>query len=172
MVKIGEMLVALSACPHEAIEHALHNQGFFGGRLGTNLLEIGAVEEARLAEALGRIYRLPSAWGAVVPDPKAIRLLTPRLVDAFEVVPYSIEGPKLRLLVCDPTDVRAIDEVAFAVGRRVEPIIAPEARVWTLMREHYGVRRASRGVGDEQRRWAPRLGARSAIARPLAEAVW
>lgn len=172
MVKIGEMLVALSACPPEAIQQALHNQGFFGGRLGTNLLELGAVDEEKLAEALGRMYRLPSAWGAVIPDPRAITLLARPLVEKFDVVPYAVDGRVLRVLVCDPTDVRAIDEISFALGKIVKPIITPEARVWTLMREHYGIERGLRGVGSVQRRWAPRLQVRQRISRPLADDIW
>jgi hypothetical protein len=172
MVKIGEMLVAVSACPPEAVRQALHNQNFFGGRLGTNLLELGAVEEEKLAYALGRLFRLPSAWGAVLPDPRAISLVPRQLIDRFEVVPYAVDGRTLRLLVSDPTDLRAIDEISFAIGKAVKPIIAPEARVWTLMREHYGIERRLRGGGDLQRRWAPRLQGRQSIARPLADDVW
>ncbi len=166
------MLVALSACPPEAIQQALHNQGFFGGRLGTNLLELGAVEEEKLAEALGRMYRLPSAWGPVTPDPQAVQLVSRALIEKFDVVPYAVEGRTLRVLVCDPTDVRAVDELAFATGKIVKSIIAPEARIWTLMRDHYGVVRSLRGIGAEQRRWAPRLQPRRGIARPLADDVW
>ncbi len=176
------MLVALSACPPEAIREALHNQRFCGGRLGTNLLDLGALDEERLAHALGRLYRLPSAWGAVTPDLGALALVTRALVERHVLVPYDVDGRTLRLLVCDPTDVRALDEVAFAVGRSVQPIVTPEARVWDLMRRHYGVLHSRRTVagaeGDgERRRWAPRLprppSRGRSIAQPIADPlVW
>ena len=171
-VKIGEMLVALSACPQEAIQEALHSQSFFGGRLGTNLLQMGAVEEARLADALARLYRIPSISGDVDIDGRTIALVPRRFVETYEVVPYAIDQRTLHLLVCDPRNVRAVDEIAFATGKRVELVVAAEARIWSLMGKYYRVERGARPLVLEARRWAPRVYPRVAFVQPVAEEVW
>jgi len=171
-VKIGEMLVALSACPPEAVQEALRNQAFFGGRLGTNLLQMGAVEELLLADALRRLHRVGSVAGDVVLDPRALALLPRQFVERYDVIPYALARSTLQLIMRDPRDLRAQDEVAFATGKKVEGVVAPEARVWSLMDRHYQIKRGLRGIGGELGRWAPRLHGSRSLIRPVADELW
>ncbi len=137
------------ACDPDAIRGALENQVIFGGRLGTNLLEMGAVTEEALAAALGRRHRLPALSGELPLDPKALALLRPEVADRHDVVPYLVADRRLAILACDPSDLAMLDEVAFATGKQVHPIVAPEARIWTLLREGYGIERQLRGIEVE-----------------------
>ncbi|HSN14877.1 MAG TPA: hypothetical protein VLT61_09615, partial [Anaeromyxobacteraceae bacterium] len=52
----------------------------------------------------------------------------------------------LALLVCDPSDLQMLDEVAFVTGKQVHPIVVPEARIWALLRDTYGLDRQLRGI--------------------------
>jgi hypothetical protein len=144
--RIGELLVQAGACDPDAIRAALQNQVIFGGRLGTNLLEIGAVAEPALAEALGRRHGTPTLSGALKLERGVLALLRPDVADRHEVVPYLLAGRRLAILVCDPTDLAMLDEVAFATGKQVHPIVVPEARLWSLLRESYGIERQLRGI--------------------------
>ena len=144
--RIGELLVQAGACDPDAIRAALQNQVIFGGRLGTNLLEIGAVGEPALAEALGRRLRVPTLSGPLRLDRAVLALLRPDVADRHEVVPYLLADRRLAILVCDPTDLAMLDEVAFATGKQVHPIVVPEARLWALLREGYGIDRQLRGI--------------------------
>ena len=136
-------------CDPDSIRGALRNQVIFGGRLGTNLLEMGAVTEEALAAALGRRHRLPALSGEVALDPKALALLRADIADRHDVVPYLLADRRLAVLVCDPSDLAMLDEVAFATGRQVHPIVVPEARIWALLKESYGVERQLRGIEVE-----------------------
>jgi len=144
--RIGELLLQARACDPEAIRAALQNQVIFGGRLGTNLLEIAAVQEPDLAEALGRRYRVPVLSGPLKLDRAALALLRPDVADRHDVVPYLVADRRLAILVCDPADLAMLDEVAFATGKQVHPIVVPEARLWALLREGYGIDRQLRGI--------------------------
>lgn len=144
--RIGELLVQAGACGTAAVREALQNQVIFGGRLGTNLLELGAVTERALADALQRRHGVRAVCGDVPLDPVAVRLLRRSLADRHDVVPCALADRRLRLLVCDPSDLGALDEVAFATGHEVEPLVAPEARVWALLRRAYGIVRELRGI--------------------------
>jgi Type II secretion system (T2SS), protein E, N-terminal domain len=150
-VRIGEMLMALGACSPESVREALLNQAFFGGRLGTNLLRIGAVEEALLADALGRLHRVRSVSGEIVADPRALAAVPRRLVQRHQVVPYTLCGRVLRLVMRDPADACALSGIALATRKDIERIVAPEVRVWSLMREHYGLECGPAGPGLESR---------------------
>jgi hypothetical protein len=146
MPKLGEILISMGACTPTQIKEALENQVIFGGRLGTNLLELRSVTEPVLAKALGQRHGLPSMHGEMAIPPAVTALLTPAKVDQYEVIPYQLDGRKLKLLVCDPGDFRALDEVAFVTGTNIVPVVVPEARLWLLMRNHYGIERQLRGI--------------------------
>lgn len=147
--RLGELLLRAGACTPGAIRDALENQVIFGGRLGTNLLELGAVEEAALARALGEQHRVPALFGDVGLEPEAVRLLRAEVADRCDAVPCLVAGRRLAVLAVDPSDLRMLDEVAFAAGREVHALVAPEARVWALLRRAYGIDRQLRGIDVE-----------------------
>jgi hypothetical protein len=144
--RLGELLVEKGECPRAAIEEALRAQAVFGGRLGTNLLEIGAITEERLAHALGEQHHLPALHGDLLPEPEALDLITSDDADRWEVVPLRAPGRRLVLLTLDPRNLTALDEVSFATGRSVHPFVVPEARLWRLLARSYGLFREERGI--------------------------
>lgn len=144
--RLGEILVKERACTEQAVRDALENQVIFGGRLGTNLLEIEGVTEEALARALGKQHSLPTLFGEMRLDPRATSLLVPEVADRWDAVPYALADRRLALLVVDPKNLAMLDEVAFATGKQVHPIVVPEARVWALLREAYGIDRHLRGI--------------------------
>ena len=146
MPRLGEILVELQACSEVEVRQGLENQVIFGGRLGTNLLEIGAITEEELAHGLGRRHGRPCLYGNLSIDPAARPMLGPELVDRLEAVPYIVQDRKLAVLVCNPDDLAVLDELAFATGKRIHPIVVPEARMWALMRRFYNVERHLRGL--------------------------
>ncbi|HYQ81773.1 MAG TPA: hypothetical protein VEP68_09730, partial [Anaeromyxobacteraceae bacterium] len=160
MARLGEILVQLQACSEAEVRQGLENQVIFGGRLGTNLLEIGCLTEEELARGLGRRHGRPCLFGELAIDPSARALLGPEVVERLEVVPYLVQDRKLAVLVCNPNDLAALDELAFATGKRIHPIVVPEARMWALMRRFYGIERQLRGLD------VPEVG--SLRARPAA----
>jgi hypothetical protein len=144
--RIGEILVGEGVCSQDSVRDALRNQVIFGGRLGTNLLEVRAIREEELARTLGAQHRLPSLHGDLRLDSAAVRLLTPEIADRHDAVPYALADRRLALLVVDPGDLGMLDEVAFATGKLVHPIVVPQARVWSLLRDAYGIDRHLRGI--------------------------
>jgi len=144
--RIGELLVEEGACTPAAVREALQSQVIFGGRLGTNLLEQGAVAEETLVRALGRRRGCPFHAGPVRPEPDALRAVPASLANRWELVPLRLEGRRLTVLACDPSDLAMLDEVAFATDKLVEPILAAEARIWALLRGSYGLVRHLRGI--------------------------
>jgi Type II secretion system (T2SS), protein E, N-terminal domain len=156
LTQLGEILVEMGACERQRVAEALDNQVVFGGRLGTNLLELGAVTEDVLARALARRYSVASLHGDLSPDPQAIALVKPGQADRLEIVPYELAGRRLTVLCCDPSDLGKFDDLAFALDKNVVPVVVPEARLWALLRTHYGAGRPRRGVEVD-------------VARPRAE---
>jgi hypothetical protein len=169
--RIGEILVRDGACTQGAVREALQNQVIFGGRIGTNLLELGAVTEEALARALGERHGIPALHGNLPLDERVTSLVRPEVADRCDVVPYYLADRKLALLVCDPSDLGRLDEVAFASGKQVHPIVVPEARVWALLRKAYGIDRQLRGIEVDWARLEVRPGGPAAPAHATAAAA-
>jgi hypothetical protein len=144
--RLGEILVKQGACSEAAVRDALKNQIIFGGRLGTNLLELQAVTEEALAKALGMQHGLPSLHGPQTLDPAAVALVTSEVADRCDAIPFLLQDRRLALVVVDPRNLAMLDEVAFVTGRAVHPIVAPESRVWALLKETYAIDRHLRGI--------------------------
>jgi hypothetical protein len=164
--RIGEVLVAAGACNTEQVRDALDGQIIYGARVGTNLLETGAVSEEALGQALAQQHGCPALWGEVVIESQVLDLVRQDVADRLEVVPLRLEGRRLSVLVADPRNLRKLDELSFAVGKEVRPVVAAESRVWELLRRHYGVPRPARGVEAAWSRARPALAA--AVAPPAA----
>lgn len=166
--RLGDILLALGATTPTQLRAAVDNQVIFGGRLGTNLLEIGGVTEEALAKALSQYHGVPVVHGDVAVDRSVLALLRPELVDRLEVIPRRLDGKRLEVLVADPRDLAKLDEVAFATGKQVRPVVVPEARLWALLQRHYGIERQLRGIVLEEAVARPRAGAPSLTPVPRA----
>ena len=154
--RIGDILVDMNACTQQELQAALQTQAIFGGRLGTNLLELGIVDERQLASALSRVHGIPCVGDDVEPEPDAIAALSAELVERFGVIPLHTDDRLLRVAIVDPRNLASLDDLAFATGRRIEPVVAPEARLWTLMRRFYGIEKNLRGLAmDDDLEAAP-----------------
>lgn len=150
-VRLGDILIEMRACTPQELQAALQSQAIFGGRIGTNLLELGIVDEAQLAAALTRAYGLPCLAGDFEPEEEAIAAVPAQLVERLAFVPLHVGDRTLQVAVADPRDLSKLDDVAFATGKRIEAVLAPEARIWALMHRCYGIEKHLRGleVDDE-----------------------
>jgi hypothetical protein len=147
MPALGEWLVHHGVCSPAQVEEALQGQVILGGRLGTNLLELGFIDEPTLAAWLGAQHRVPALHGSGLrPSTASLPLLPASLVTKLNVMPYELTDRGLRVLCLDPGNLPALDDVAFRVRLKVEPVVVPEARFWWLLRKHYRVNRGLRGL--------------------------
>ncbi|MGE5047220.1 MAG: hypothetical protein ACM3PC_01525, partial [Deltaproteobacteria bacterium] len=159
MAKIGEILIANGHLAREGLEEALDWQVLYGGRIGTNLLELRLVEEQHLAQALARQLGVEVAYGNLEIDPALVPALPPHVADRQEMVPWKLEKRRLKLLCCD-IKVSELDQLSYRIGRTCVPVVAPEYRVFQLLRAHYGASRQMRALdfgvvpqeGREERR--------------------
>ena len=147
-MKLGELLVQNGLITKTQLREALEAQLVFGGRLGTNLVELGMTSTASLAEFLARQLEV----GSLEPSeldflPEEARLALPvDLVERYQIVPLRVEKRTLTLAMADPTDLAAVDAVAFHTGLRIVPVVAPELLVLYALEKFYGITRPNRYI--------------------------
>ena len=122
------------------LEEAIQHQVLYGGRLGTNLFELGFITEERLQDALSKAHGVAAADLDVKDiDPEALSVLPKALAARYKVFPYKAKGKTLFLLMVDPSDHEAVAQVGFTLGFIVKPYVIPEFRMVQLLRDYYGV---------------------------------
>jgi hypothetical protein len=122
------------------LQEAIQHQVLYGGRLGTNLYELGFVTEERLQEALSRAHGVPGlAVDARAIQPETVALVPRALAVKHKVFPYRLSGRTLTLLMVDPTDHTAVARVGYSLGFIVKTAVLPEFRMVQLLHDYYGV---------------------------------
>lgn len=145
-MRLGEILVQEKSVEAPGVEEALESQVVNGGRLGTNLLELGLLQEEGLAKALGKQHGTSYAFGEMAPDPVAVRLVDSNFADEKDVIPMRVDANRIILAVLNPGDVGTLDAVAFKTGKRVVPVVIPEFRMIQLLRKHCKAYRGVRAI--------------------------
>ena len=149
-MKIGELLIANGLITAKQLEHALATQKSFGGKLGTNLVELGFVSDKDLAQFLSKQLKLPAAKPADferIPQ-NVLDLIPVELASTYKVIPLKLDK-RLVVAISDPASLPALDEIQFKTGKAVEPVIAPEIWIVAALERFYHVAREARYVKIE-----------------------
>ncbi|MFL5439703.1 MAG: hypothetical protein ACJ79W_11145 [Myxococcales bacterium] len=158
-MQIGEILIEQGHLTREGLGEALDWQVLYGGRLGTNLLELRLCEEEQLARGLAKQHGCEVTWGNLEVDPALVVLVPAHVAQRDEMVPWKIERRRLKVLVTR-IDPGKLDDLSYKLGKPCVPVVAPEFRVINLLRAHYGAMRQMRaldfGVVPEEGRLARR----------------
>lgn len=134
--QLGQLLLEEKLVTPAQLEEALETQVVHGGRLGTNLVELGFLPEAELARVLGRQHNMPYASGEMVPDPSAVSVAAANFLDDHDVMPMRIDATRLTVTVIDPKRVDTLDALAFKAGKRLVQVVVPEFRMCQLLRKY------------------------------------
>ncbi|MCS6868806.1 type IV pilus assembly ATPase PilB [Thermus sp.] len=141
---LGEILVELGLARPEDVEEALKKQRQGGGRLEDTLVQSGKLKPEALAQAvaaqLGYAYIDPAENP---PDPGAALLIPEDLARRYGIFPHHLEGRNLVLLMKDPRNILALDDVRLALKRKGQtyelvPAVATEAAITKLIERFYG----------------------------------
>ncbi|KGQ21188.1 ATPase, T2SS/T4P/T4SS family [Thermus filiformis] len=139
---LGEILVELGLVSPQDVEEALEMQRKGGGRLEDTLIRSGKLTPEKLAQTLATQYGLPYVDPRETPpDPAAHLYLDERLARKYTVFPHHLEGRSLVVLMRDPKNVFAIDDLTLALkakGLSLSPAVATEENIVRLIERYYG----------------------------------
>ena len=128
--RIGRLLVDSGQISETQLRSALSHQERWRSRLGESLVALGYLPEQAVLTVLARQFDVPYVEiGDRTVPPGLLQLVPPQLMRSRHVFPLTVlhrsagDGP-LVLAVTDPTDLATLDEVAFACGMGVKPVLA------------------------------------------------
>jgi type IV pilus assembly protein PilB len=127
---LGEICLAHGWVTDEQVQQASDIQRQSNARLGRILVDMGAISEQQLSQALAEQWGLhytDLADAAV--DSEIARLIPSYLARRHGVVAVGRDGNRLRVAMSDPSNVVAIDDIRLLTGLEVDVVISSSADI-------------------------------------------
>ena len=125
----------------DQIQEALRIQRANGNRLGSILVERGAISEATLLEFLSQQYGVPHIdLSHCRIEPNVLNLVPIEIAHQYMIVPVRQFRSRLTMAMIDPSNIAVIDEMKFRTGLNVSPVIAMESDILETIQKWYTVR--------------------------------
>src|SRR5262245_56529510 len=137
--RLGHRLVAEGLISAEQLQRALAAQKGTRDKLGSVLIRMNYLTEEKLLAFLTRQYNVPSiALSQLDIDPEVLKLVPAQLAERLQVLPVKRNGNVLTLAMADPTNVLALDDVAFFTNLQIQPVVASEMAIRQATERVYG----------------------------------
>ncbi|MDT8318449.1 MAG: hypothetical protein RQ824_10755 [bacterium] len=145
---LGKLILKDGAISQAQLDEAIQNQVVFGGRLGTSLVELGYISIGQLGEYLAKMHGVPTVDHQEIKacSKGVINTLGKKMATKYQCVPLSVDKSSMDLLMMDPADLAAIDEISFATSKRIKPHVASEMVIMSLLEKYYDIARPMRFI--------------------------
>jgi type IV pilus assembly protein PilB len=135
---IADLLVRSGVINDTGLARAREAQGKNGSSLGKALATLGLADEQSVAAAIAKSMRLEALESELPEIPSEVSHLLPAdFCRKRAVVPLSLQGSILRLVLADPMDYSTIQDAEFRSGKRVLAVVATHAQIQTLLQRIY-----------------------------------
>lgn len=136
--RLGELLIEAGLITQKQLDGALSRQRQWGDRLGANLIATGAISDVKLQLFLARNTGIKELDLENAEISREIANLIPhKVAEQFNLIPVRKEGKNAIVVACaDPTDLNALDQVAFVTGCKVIPVISSYSSIVNAI-NHY-----------------------------------
>jgi type IV pilus assembly protein PilB len=137
-IRLGELLVTKGFINQKQLDEALHEQKMSGNKLGSSLVKLGFISEKNLVAFLSKHYGVPAIdLTEAEIDPEAIKMIPMDVVFKYQIIPIKRVGSTLRVAMCDPSNILAIDDIKFLTSCHVEVFVSSESAVKSGIDKYY-----------------------------------
>ncbi|PYM34172.1 MAG: type II secretion system protein GspE, partial [Candidatus Rokuibacteriota bacterium] len=144
--RLGDLLVAEGLIDREQLQRALLAQKGTTEKLGSLLVRLNLVNEDQLVGFLARQYGIPSVTLSQLDiDPDVLKLVPAQMARKYEIVPVERKANVLTLAMADPTNVFALDDVAFMTNFQILPVVAAQGAIRKAIERNYDVQTTAIG---------------------------
>ena len=136
---ISDVVVELGFLPQERVEAAVEEARATGRTPEQVLIESGALNADQLARARAERFGLPHADLAVFkPDLGAMNLIDVQAAKRLGAIPVGFaDGGALLVVMSDPSNVIALDDLKLMTGREIRPVVASQDDIASLIGRMY-----------------------------------
>jgi type IV pilus assembly protein PilB len=142
--RLGDLLAAEGLITQEQLLKALTDQKGTTDKLGSVLVRLNYISEEQLIGFLSRQYGIPSITLTQFDvDNDVLRLVPSAIAKKYEVLPVKRLSNTLTLAMADPTNVFALDDIAFMTNLQVLPVVASQAAIRKAIERNYEAQTAA-----------------------------
>jgi hypothetical protein len=148
-MRLGTLLLRDAVISLTQLEQGLRAQVLCGGRLGTNLVELGFIDINTLGRYLARVLDTPLAIADRFEkaDSTLIEEFGAERADHYNAIPLGYEKNEdgtIAVAMANPSDREAVRELEAELGASIRPYVAAELRILYYLERYYGLRRRTR----------------------------
>ncbi len=136
-VRLGEQLIAEGLITQEQLAEALARQSTSGQRIGSTLMDLGALNANSL---VGALARRTGVKGCVLRhgliDPKVAKIIPKEEAAHLQVLPMFRVHDELTVAMVDPESVPVVDRLRNLTGCRIRPILVLEENLLEYQRKY------------------------------------
>jgi type IV pilus assembly protein PilB len=137
--QIADLFVEQRVLQASQADDVLQEANLNGKNIEQALVDGGFVDEQgfyqAVADALGTDF-IDLAESEIAPE--ILRLIPAGLARLHQALPIAIHGNTLIVALLDPLDLRAAEDLRFALGKDVHVIVAPTRQVEDRIKRYYG----------------------------------
>jgi len=138
MIVLGQFLVEANACTSSEIEQALALQKEYGGRIGSLLLNTGAITEAQLVNALSQQLSIQKFSDfdhkeSIKPIKVNINLI---FLTENKIFPFLEESDAIFVAIADPLKVEELAFLERQIAKKVISYIATSEEIRTIQSQY------------------------------------
>jgi type IV pilus assembly protein PilB len=136
--RIGELLVKQNLLTAEQLRDARKEAKASGARLGSQITQLGFLDEAELTDFVAKQYGVPSInLEEFEIDRAVIELVPEEVATKHGVIPVNRAGSTLILATADPSNIYALDDLKFLTGYNIQPVVASEEAIRRGIDQYY-----------------------------------
>ncbi|PYL37645.1 MAG: hypothetical protein DMF34_09605 [Verrucomicrobia bacterium] len=162
--QIAELFIEQHVLQPSQADDVLHEADLNGKTIAQAMVDGGFVDELgfyqTIADGLGTEF-VDLAEKEIAPE--ILRLIPSGLARLHRALPIGISGNTLSVALVDPLDLRAAEDLRFALGKDVDVVVAPAEQIEDRIKQFYGTdtaRRSRRTPAITRRRRDRRRGSR------------
>ena len=136
--RLNEILIGSGLITREQLSEALRVQREKGGRLGRLLVELGSISEEDLMLAMSQGLNIPPVnLTRLQVDPEIVRLVPEHVAKHYGLIPISKMGKTLTVVMSDPLNVFAMDDIKVLTGFNLRPLISTQKEIAQAVDQYY-----------------------------------
>ena len=137
--QIAELFVEQHVLQPSQADDVLHEADLNGKTIAQAMVDGGFVDELgfyqTIADGLGTEF-VDLAEKEIAPE--ILRLIPSGLARLHRALPIGISGNTLSVALVDPLDLRAAEDLRFALGKDVDVVVAPAEQIEDRIKQFYG----------------------------------
>lgn len=152
-LRLGERLIDEGFISRDQLNIALTENKRTGQKLGEILVSMGFVDVEVVREVVGSYVGYASmSLKEVVPDPKALSLVSETFAHTYQLMPISIKDNILKVAMSNPGDILVLDKLRRHLQSpniQVQPVLVVESDIQNGIDNYYGYELSIEGILKE-----------------------